>query len=107
MALDDLGSDDSDEGKSWLEERKDEELKDIADKLGIENKEDLEWLDNRLTEIGNELVNFDRSIERLQDKVDNLEMLIMAILRIMREDGQLGDKSEVSPGSKEGENKWQ
>jgi len=107
MALDDLGGNDEEEGKSWLEERKDEELQDIADKLGIENKEDLEWLDKRLTDIGNELVNFDRSLERLQKKTDNLEALIMAILRIMREDGQLGDKSDVSPETEESSNKWQ
>lgn len=62
MALDDLVEDKE-------AEKEKEKLKELKDTLGIENKEDLDKLDDRLNLLAEIIIIHDKKIEELEDKL--------------------------------------
>lgn len=106
MALDDLGDKKSEEGQDWLQEQKDEELQEMADKLGIESKDDLEWLDDRLTKLANHQVHYNKEVAELKKEIRSLERVIQSILTIMDDRGIMKEYPDVEPEEEDSGNKW-
>lgn len=70
------------------EETKEEEVENIADELGIEDKEDLEHLSDRITRLFNTIQSMDKRIEELekqelQDEIRVNRGAIAAVLSFM------------------------
>lgn len=70
------------------EETKEEEVENIADELGIEDKEDLEHLSDRITRLFNTIQSMDKRIEelekqKLKDEIRVNRGAIAAILSFM------------------------
>lgn len=99
MGLDDLGD-------KKQEEVKEEQAEEIADKLGIEDTEDLQALDQRISDMSSELVSFHKSIERLEEKMENNRLMIRSVLTILDEEGMLTSPSKVEDEEEDSDNPW-
>lgn len=96
MGLDDL-----------VENEKDEEDKEkaetLSDELGIESKEELEELDDRISRLYESHINNDKRIESLEDDV---ALLMSALSKTMKEvvGEKMKDELEESDGANENRN---
>lgn len=107
MALDDLGDKKSDENQGWLQEQQEEELQEIADELGIEDKEDLEWLDDRLSKLAAHQVQYNKEVAELKEEISRLERVIQAILTVMSDRGLMKEYPDVEPAQEDTSSRWQ
>lgn len=74
MGIDDLVDNASDEKDR-------SEAQSLLDELGVDSREELEELDNRLQRSINLLVEYDRRIEKLEDRIGTLETVVAQVLR--------------------------
>lgn len=65
------------------EETKEEEVEDVSDKLGIDDKEDLENLDDRIIRLYNLIESMDKRIEQIEKDIRINRGAIAAILQYM------------------------
>lgn len=101
MALDDLGE------KKKKETRK-EETGEIAEKLGVEDQKDIQWLDDRLTSMAEAHVHYDKDIQELKEAVDELRLVNRAVLTILGNEGFLDPSPDVSSHTERGsDSRWQ
>lgn len=73
-----------------------QEVEGMMDELDIENKEDLEQLQDRLEGVNQGLMNYDRRMERIEDRLTVLEK---AVAQLLRDD----DENETQKQSNEEE----
>ena len=81
MALDDL----ADNAKEHADKKK---AKELASKLGVGNREELEELDDRIGTISQMLVSQDKRIEELEEEVETLRTLVRNLTKeVVSDDG--------------------
>lgn len=101
MALEDVTSDAEEDAKEELTE-------DIKTELGIEDKETLEKVDDRLRDATQFAVDLDKRIQDLEDRLNKIEDGIQinrgAILALFREIGN-PENAEIEKVAKEEESK--
>lgn len=63
-----------------LDSAEQEEVQEVADKLGVDDKEDLQQLDDRISDLYELLVSQDKKIEQLERRLDVQEELIRKLI---------------------------
>lgn len=86
MALDDLGD-------KVKEETKEEKAEEKVEKLGIDDPEELEKLDQLLSDTSVNLVQIDGKIEELRDQMKYQERMIRTVIQVL-DDNDLIAKSD-------------
>lgn len=94
MGLDDL----VDDHEESAEEDKAEEL---ADELGIEDKEELERLDGRISRVYEHMILLDAQVERLSNDMKQMKKLLGELIRKEQEE-QMEEKNTDDDDQEEG-----
>lgn len=91
MGLDDLVDNTKDEADE-------EKVNDLADELGIEDREDLENLDGRIGRLFEHIILLDGKVERMEEEVSQVKKLLGELIRKEKEDeeSESEENSEVS-----------
>lgn len=91
-----------------VDEQKDEdEAKSLLDKFGVDSREELEELDDRLSRALRLLVQYDKRIEELEGRVTTLEALFYEQLKEQSEDTNGGSKHEESESDDDESFSWE
>lgn len=84
MGLDDIAQD-------AKEDQKEKETEDVAEKLGIKDKEDLERLDDRLNRILNIVTKLDNDVNQLEEEIGDIKTITRELRRM-----QSGEEDDTS-----------
>lgn len=100
MALDDL-VDDVDK------EQEKEEMEGILDELGVDSKEELQKLEDKLDRVQTGLIQYDKRMESIENRLDILEGTIARLIRLQsnneKSSGSSNEESESTRQTTEGE----
>lgn len=61
-----------------IDDAEEEEVTELATELGLEDKQDIEELDNRLSDIYTLLIAFDKQLEKIENRLKMLEKTVLA-----------------------------
>lgn len=95
--------------KGAKKDQKEDDKEELEEELGVENVEDLERLDDRLSSMVNSLTTQDQEIEELENEINILKSALATALREIKQ--LKGEDIEMSEGEKpttsEIKHRWQ